>query len=148
MAAEAPPAPCPDRPPADRARRPSGTLHDPAAPLVEGVDYTVDAAGRYVFTEHYNRRRGFCCFLGCRHCPWGQAGRTPAEAFADLQRRLDTLEARLEAAGLPVELQGYRNGELRVLPPTAACATDLPAAERIVREQARDLLTVVSIAWV
>lgn len=116
-------------------------------PLVEGVDYTVDAQGRLVFTAHYNRRRGWCCFLACRHCPWGQAGRTPAQAFADLQRRLDALEARLEAAGLPLELRGYRNGVLAVQPPADACAKDHAALERAVLDASQGLLTVRSIAW-
>jgi len=39
-------------------------------PLVEGIDFYYE--GRYmVFTEHYLRRRGYCCESGCRHCPWG-----------------------------------------------------------------------------
>jgi Family of unknown function (DUF5522) len=117
------------------------------AALVEGLDFYRDEHGRTVFTEHYNRRRGFCCFLGCRHCPWGQAGRTPSEAFMDLQRRLDALEERLAAAGLPVELRGYRDGMLGALPPAAACATDLPGATRLVLREAQGLLTVLSVVW-
>jgi len=41
-----------------------------AEPLVEGRDYYVEA-GRWVFTEHFLRRRGYCCESGCRHCPYG-----------------------------------------------------------------------------
>ena len=48
--------PAPDRP------------DDP--PLVEGIDYYVEA-GRWVFTEQYLRKRGHCCESGCRHCPYG-----------------------------------------------------------------------------
>jgi hypothetical protein len=118
-----------------------------AAALEEGEDFYRDEQGRTVFTEHHNRRRGFCCFLACRHCPWGQAGRTPTQAFADLQRRLDTLEERLAGAGLPLELRGYRNGVLSALPPAAACATDLPGAERLVRREAQSLLTVLRVDW-
>jgi hypothetical protein len=41
-----------------------------AEALVEGRDYYVEA-GRWVFTEHFLRRRGYCCESGCRHCPYG-----------------------------------------------------------------------------
>lgn len=116
-------------------------------PLEAGRDYYVDAAGRYVFTAAYMLARGYCCFLGCRHCPYGQAGRGPAAAFADLQRRLDALEGRLEAAGAPLELTGYRNGTVHVLPPQGACLTDRPGLERLLRERAAGLLTVCGIAW-
>ena len=54
----------------------------PARPLREGVDYTVDAAGRLTFTASYLRSRGACCGNGCRHCPYGwenvPADRRPA----------------------------------------------------------------------
>ena len=39
------------------------------APLVEGMDYTVEG-GRWVFTAAYLLRRGYCCESGCRHCPY------------------------------------------------------------------------------
>ncbi|MFN4243344.1 MAG: DUF5522 domain-containing protein [Tepidisphaerales bacterium] len=59
------------RPPAPPSR---------AAPLVEGVDYTVEN-GRWVFTRAFLLRRGFCCTSGCRHCPYGYGpeGRARAE---------------------------------------------------------------------
>jgi hypothetical protein len=38
--------------------------------LVEGVDYVIER-GRWVFTAHYLKRRGYCCGNGCRNCPWG-----------------------------------------------------------------------------
>ena len=40
------------------------------APLQEGLDFYIEN-GRYVFTEHYLRKRGYCCQSGCRHCPYG-----------------------------------------------------------------------------
>jgi hypothetical protein len=40
------------------------------APLVEGVDYYMEA-GKLVFTSAYHRKRGFCCNSRCRHCPYG-----------------------------------------------------------------------------
>ena len=39
------------------------------APLVRGVDYYIEN-GYWVFTEHYLRKRGYCCKNGCRHCPY------------------------------------------------------------------------------
>lgn len=26
--------------------------------------------GKYVFTEEFHLKRGFCCDSGCRHCPY------------------------------------------------------------------------------
>jgi hypothetical protein len=43
---------------------------DDPPPLVEGLDYYVEN-GLWVFTEHYLRKRGYCCESGCRHCPYG-----------------------------------------------------------------------------
>jgi hypothetical protein len=40
------------------------------APLQEGIDFYIEN-GRYVFTAHYLRKRGYCCQSGCRHCPYG-----------------------------------------------------------------------------
>lgn len=38
-------------------------------PLVEGEDYYLEK-GRFVFTEKYHLKRGYCCGSGCRHCPY------------------------------------------------------------------------------
>jgi len=40
-----------------------------APPLVEGVDYYMEA-GKLVFTAAYHRKRGYCCNSRCRHCPY------------------------------------------------------------------------------
>ena len=117
------------------------------APLSLGVDYTVDASGRWVFTERHLKSRGYCCFNACRECPWGQAGRTPAQAFVDLQRRLDEVEHALADQGLEVDVTGYRLGVLYVRPPPTACATDLEGLSRIIRESAQPQLTVSQVAW-
>lgn len=42
-------------------------MHDK---LIENIDYYIEN-GRYIFTEHYLRKRGSCCRNGCRHCPYG-----------------------------------------------------------------------------
>ena len=39
-------------------------------PLVEGRDFYIEN-GFYVFTEHYHKKRGYCCKNGCRHCAYG-----------------------------------------------------------------------------
>jgi iron complex transport system substrate-binding protein len=38
--------------------------------LQEGVDYTIDPQGRWVFSRDYHLKRGYCCGSGCRHCPY------------------------------------------------------------------------------
>ncbi len=43
----------------------------PPKPLIEGIDFNLDAEGMMVFTAHYLRKRGFCCKNGCRNCPYG-----------------------------------------------------------------------------
>lgn len=50
--------------------RPSENGEQGEKAFQEGVDYYVDSRGRYVFTGHYLKRRGYCCGNGCRHCPW------------------------------------------------------------------------------
>ncbi len=40
--------------------------------FVEGVDYYFDK-GFMVLTEHYLKKRGYCCGNGCRHCPYPTA---------------------------------------------------------------------------
>ena len=38
--------------------------------LVEGEDYYIED-GKWIFTEAYLKKRGYCCKNGCRHCPYG-----------------------------------------------------------------------------
>ena len=118
-----------------------------AVPLVPGVDYTVDESGRWVFTAHHLKSRGYCCFNACRNCPWGQAGRTRQEAFADLQQRLDTVENAIQDAGWDIEITGYSMGVLRVRSPQNACATDLPELGRLIHRYAAGTLSVLEVAW-
>jgi hypothetical protein len=34
-------------------------------------DFYFDEDGLMIFTAHFLLRRGKCCGLGCRHCPYG-----------------------------------------------------------------------------
>lgn len=38
--------------------------------LIEGVHYYINEDGLMVFTEQYHLEKGFCCGLGCKHCPY------------------------------------------------------------------------------
>lgn len=38
-------------------------------PLVEGEDYYW-SGNLVVFTEKYHQERGYCCGMGCKHCPY------------------------------------------------------------------------------
>jgi uncharacterized protein DUF5522 len=116
-------------------------------PLAEGVDYTVDESGRWVFTERHLKSRGYCCFNACRECPWGQSGKTQAQAFADLQQRLDALERRLGEMALDVKVTGYRLGVLSVRRPRSASVTGLARLGRRIQELAKPRLTVTCVAW-
>jgi len=42
--------------------------------LVAGRDYYLTDQGRLVYTEYFLRGRGYCCGLGCRHCPYEFVG--------------------------------------------------------------------------
>lgn len=38
--------------------------------LIEGKHFYINEAGYMVFTELYHREKGFCCGIGCLHCPY------------------------------------------------------------------------------
>ena len=38
--------------------------------LVEGEDYYLNEKGLLVFTSKYHLQRGYCCGMGCKHCPY------------------------------------------------------------------------------
>jgi hypothetical protein len=44
-------------------------MPDLLLPLIEGLDYYIEN-GKWVFTSEYLKRRGTCCWQGCRHCPY------------------------------------------------------------------------------
>ncbi len=37
---------------------------------VEGEDYYLNEKGLMVLTEKHHLARGYCCGMGCRHCPY------------------------------------------------------------------------------
>lgn len=39
--------------------------------LIEGIDYTINEDGNFVFTREYHLKRGHCCQSGCLNCPYG-----------------------------------------------------------------------------
>ncbi|HKK76286.1 MAG TPA: cysteine-rich CWC family protein [Saprospiraceae bacterium] len=42
----------------------------PSRKMIEGIDFYRES-GRYVMTEWYHLKRGYCCGSKCRHCPYG-----------------------------------------------------------------------------
>jgi len=43
---------------------------NPSDDLIEGKDYYLNENGLIVFTEKYHLEKGYCCGMGCRHCPY------------------------------------------------------------------------------
>jgi hypothetical protein len=42
----------------------------------DNPDYYYSPEGYIIFTEHYHRKRGYCCQSGCKHCPYGYDKKT------------------------------------------------------------------------
>ena len=38
--------------------------------LIENIHYYVNDEGLIVFTEQFHLEKGFCCGIGCKHCPY------------------------------------------------------------------------------
>jgi hypothetical protein len=38
--------------------------------LYEGVHFYINKDGYMVLTERYHLEKGFCCGMGCMHCPY------------------------------------------------------------------------------
>jgi hypothetical protein len=38
--------------------------------LIEGEDYYRNEDGFVVLTEKHHLNRGYCCGMGCKHCPY------------------------------------------------------------------------------
>ncbi len=42
-----------------------------AAKFIEDVDFYFEN-GFMILTEHFLKKRGYCCKNGCRHCPYSK----------------------------------------------------------------------------
>ena len=38
--------------------------------LIEGVHFYINQDGYIVLTEKFHLEKGFCCGMGCLHCPY------------------------------------------------------------------------------
>lgn len=38
--------------------------------LIEGIHFYINEDGYTVFTEKYHLEKGYCCGMGCLHCPY------------------------------------------------------------------------------
>ncbi|MES1215324.1 MAG: DUF5522 domain-containing protein [Bacteroidota bacterium] len=38
--------------------------------LIENIHYYINDDGLIVLTEQYHLEKGFCCGIGCKHCPY------------------------------------------------------------------------------
>ena len=38
--------------------------------LIEGIHFYINEDGYLVFTEKYHLEKGYCCGMGCLHCPY------------------------------------------------------------------------------
>ncbi len=38
--------------------------------LIEGIDFYINKDGYIVLTKKYHLEKGFCCGMGCLHCPY------------------------------------------------------------------------------
>lgn len=38
--------------------------------LIEGIHFYINQDGYIVLTEQYHLEKGFCCGMGCLHCPY------------------------------------------------------------------------------
>jgi uncharacterized protein DUF5522 len=51
--------------------------------FIEGRDYYFNEEGYLVLTERYLKERGYCCGMGCLHCPYKNTqihtGENPSE---------------------------------------------------------------------
>ena len=55
--------------------------------LIEGIDYYINNDGYCVLTEKYHREKGYCCGLGCLHCPYDYEN-VPEPRKTELQQQL------------------------------------------------------------
>jgi len=38
--------------------------------LIEGIHFYINKDGYIVLTEKYHLEKGYCCGMGCLHCPY------------------------------------------------------------------------------
>jgi hypothetical protein len=38
--------------------------------LIEGIDFYINEDGYIVLTAKYHLDKGYCCGMGCKHCPY------------------------------------------------------------------------------
>ena len=53
--------------------------------LIEGVDFYLNKDGYIVLTEKYHLEKGYCCGMGCLHCPYNYNNETPKPPEGDLE---------------------------------------------------------------
>jgi hypothetical protein len=56
--------------------------------LNEGEDYYLNEKGFIVFTQKYHLDRGYCCGMGCKHCPYNYQA-VPEPKRSDLLAKRD-----------------------------------------------------------
>ena len=59
--------------------------------LIEGIDFYLNKDGYIVLTEKYHLEKGYCCGMGCLHCPYQYQN-------VDEQRRSSLLEQKNKQA--------------------------------------------------
>lgn len=47
--------------------------------FIEGRDYYFNEEGFLVLTERFLKERGYCCGMGCFHCPYKNKQTPPVE---------------------------------------------------------------------
>ncbi|MEP7257342.1 MAG: DUF5522 domain-containing protein [Flavitalea sp.] len=55
--------------------------------LKEGIDFYYNEDGYVTLTEKYHLEKGYCCGLGCRHCPYGYINVKEPQRYLLLQQR-------------------------------------------------------------
>jgi len=58
--------------------------------FVEGDDYYVNEKGLIVFTAKYHLEKGYCCGIGCKHCPYNYEAVPEPKRSDLLQQRIIT----------------------------------------------------------
>lgn len=59
--------------------------------FVEGRDFYFNEKGYMVLTELYLTARGYCCEMGCLHCPYNNPGKE-----RELNKELNLFEKNLQ----------------------------------------------------